>query len=92
MRLAIAVNELICNAIEHGLIQTTAPELWVTVRTTGKELQLVVKDNGPGIAGEQSERKQIKGQGLILKLLHKLNGTIHYSNDPGCTATITVSI
>ncbi len=92
MRLAIVLNELICNSIEHGLTQSVTPELSITVKQYERELELVVKDNGPGITDQQLESESIKGQGLILKLLHKMNGTIQYRNDQGCIATVNVRI
>jgi len=92
MRLAIVLNELICNSIEHGLTQSETPELFVVVKRYEKELELVVKDNGPGITEALMESESIKGQGLIKKLLQKMNGTILYSNDLGCTATVKVNL
>lgn len=90
MRLAIALNELLCNAIEHGLSQSDMPELTVVVTRSGDALELIVRDNGPGITDRQLRSATIKGQGLITKLLHKVKGSIRYSNDNGCVATICV--
>ena len=91
MRLAIALNELMCNAIEHGLAQSNAPALTVSVKQLEKGVELVVRDNGPG-SDQQLPSNAIKGQVLITKLLHKVGGTIHYRNDGGCIATINVSL
>lgn len=92
MRLAIALNELICNAIEHGLLQSETPELRVWVKRSEKKLELIVRDNGPGFTEEHLQANATNGQGLIVKLLHKMNGTIHYSNDQGCIATVHVEL
>jgi two-component sensor histidine kinase len=92
MRLAIVLNELICNSIEHALTQSETPQLFVSVRQHENELELIVRDNGPGITEELMESESIKGQGLIQKLLQKMNGKVRYSNDQGCTVTIKVSL
>ena len=92
MRLAIALNELICNAIEHGLLQSETPELTVSVKRSEQQLELIVRDNGPGFTEQHLQANSINGQGLIVKLLHKVNGTIRYSNDQGCVATVHVDL
>ena len=92
MRLAIALNELICNAIEHGLLQSETPELRVWLKRSEKKLELIVRDNGPGFTEQHLQANSTNGQGLIVKLLHKMNGTIHYSNDQGCVATVHVEL
>lgn len=92
MRLAITLNELLCNAIEHSLLQADNPRLGVSVKQWGKKVELIVRDNGPGISEQQIQSQKIKGQGLIAKLLHKVNGTIQYRNEDGCVATVAVSI
>ncbi len=91
LRLAIALNELMCNAIEHGLVCSDKPQLVVSVKRSGKTIELIVQDNGPGIEEQQIHSKTVKGQGLIVKLLSKVDGTIHYRNENGCVATITVN-
>jgi len=90
MRLAIVLNELICNAIEHGLNQSKTPELSVFVRKRESGIELIVKDNGPGITEQQLESQTVKGKELIIKLLHKINGSIRYSNENGCRVTVTL--
>lgn len=91
MRLAIVLNELICNAIEHGLININMPELVVCVTKNKSGIELIVKDNGPGITQQQAESVEVKGQHLIAKLLQKMNGTIRYNNDNGCEVTVKVN-
>lgn len=89
IRLTIALNELICNSIEHGLVQVTEPELSISLTKDDHGIQLVVRDNGPGIS-EQLLTVQTKGQQLIQKLLRKIDGSVQYSNDKGCIATVSV--
>lgn len=92
MRLAIVLNELLCNAIEHGLESIEEPELFVSVKQIGTRIQLRVQDNGKGIVNEPIETNTVKGHGLILKLLNKIKGTIEYRNENGCIATVEIPL
>jgi two-component sensor histidine kinase len=92
MRLAIALNELMCNAIEHALPHVEFPELSVSVRRYGTKIELVVRDNGPGIEEKHIRSGSVKGQSLIAKLLYKVDGSIQYRNDNGCVAIVGVTI
>lgn len=92
MRLAISLNELLCNAVEHGLIHSQTPELFVSVKQSGKKIEMCVRDNGPGIEEQQIRSKAIKGQELIAKLLQKVGGTVTYHNDNGCVAIVGIRI
>jgi len=92
MRLAIVLNELVCNAVEHGLPHSTNPELSISVQQKGHQLQLVVKDNGPGIQLSGAEKQDKKGVGLIEKLLQNLDGILTYRNDGGCIATVLIKL
>lgn len=91
IRLAIVLNELVCNAIEHGLNQVNDPELQVLVKQEGKYLKMIVKDNGTGITFA-SMNNDTKGIVLIRKLLQYLGGALTFSNDNGCTATVHVKL
>lgn len=90
MRLAIVLNELVCNAIEHGLASVDDPELLVVVKQERSDLFLIVKDNGIGIPEKFIRTTKTKGLSLIGKLLHKINGTIIFRNEGGCIAEVIV--
>lgn len=92
MRLAIVLNELVCNAVEHGLPQSNDPELMISIHKQEHELQLVIKDNGSGIQSSEAGKKDKKGVGLIEKLLQNLDGTLSYKNENGCVATVRIKI
>ncbi len=92
MKLAIVLNELICNAVEHGLQQVVNPELTILVCQRGPELDLVVKDNGPGTLFTEVDQQDKKGVGLIGKLLQSLNGVVTYKNENGCVAIVRIKI
>lgn len=92
MRLAIVLNELICNAIEHGLADIAKPKLTITLKNYDRELILRVSDNGPGLPEEILESKSVKGRDLITKLLSAIDGTITYRNANGCVAEVIIAI
>ncbi|MBM7825770.1 two-component sensor histidine kinase [Arcanobacterium pluranimalium] len=77
--LAVVLNEVISNAIEHGLVKGGKVE--VNAERLGERLFVQVRDNGSGIS------EQGPGGGLgtqIVKTLvnGELNGTIEWSNNP----------
>jgi two-component system, sensor histidine kinase PdtaS len=90
MRLAIVLNELVCNVIEHGLENNTAPELAVSVKRKQKSIHLIVKDNGMGISDQSIQTIHAKGLSLIEKLLQKIGGSISFKNDQGCVVEVIV--
>lgn len=92
MRLAIVLNELVCNAIEHGLQDVNNPELLVSVQKEGNLLKMIVRDNGAGIKLNSIDAYDTKGVGLITKLLQYLGGKLTYSNKEGCIATVQLTI
>lgn len=92
MRLAIVLNELLCNAIEHGLEGVQNPEIHVSVFQNNNKITLIVKDNGSGIVDQLTQSSNTKGLGLIPKLLKKVNGTIDHYNEGGCVAKIMVNV
>lgn len=92
MRMAIVLNELICNAIEHGLTNVENPRLAISLKLRGNNLVLTVRDNGPGLPEELLQSKSVKGRDLVVKLLSPIDGTIAYRNEDGCVAEVTVAL
>lgn len=92
MRLAIVLNELICNAIEHAFVDIPNPALTIVVKRTDHQLEMLVKDNGPGISNLEHNPDAIKGRSLIRKLLYKLDGTVDYRNEEGCAVSVTIKV
>jgi two-component sensor histidine kinase len=92
MRLAIVLNELICNAIEHGLPNMDNPKLAISLKRDEGKLILMVSDNGPGLPKNMLESKSVKGRDLITKLLSTIDGTIAYRNANGCVAEVVIAL
>ncbi|WP_341902387.1 tetratricopeptide repeat protein [Fluviicola taffensis] len=92
MRLAIVLNELVCNAVEHGLEHVEDAELQISVIQKQKRIHLTISDNGTGISEEYLQKSNTKGLNLIGKLLQKINGSIDFKNQNGCTAEVVVQL
>jgi two-component sensor histidine kinase/Tfp pilus assembly protein PilF len=90
MRIAIVLNELICNAIEHGLTGVTKPLLAISLKRHEDKVVLTVKDNGPGLPEALLRSKTVKGRDIISKLLSSINGVITYHNENGCKVEVIV--
>lgn len=97
--LALVINELVTNAVEHGL-----EECGGTVRLTarrdqagsGELLRVAVEDDGVGLPQEQLLSQQVtEGLGLqiVRTLVHsELGGTISWAARPGGGTCVNVEI
>ncbi len=91
MRIAIVLNELICNAIEHGLTGVTKPVLTISLKRHDDDVVLTVHDNGPGLPETLLQSKTVKGRDIISKLLSSINGVITYRNENGCKVEVIIA-
>ncbi|WP_343606169.1 tetratricopeptide repeat protein [Fluviicola sp.] len=92
IRLGIVLNELVCNAIEHGLEDNANPELHISMTSDPQTIRLTVKDNGSGLPEDFPNSSNAKGLKLIRKLLHKINGTIDITNENGCKVSVIIKL
>ncbi|MGH9197251.1 MAG: histidine kinase dimerization/phosphoacceptor domain -containing protein, partial [Acidimicrobiia bacterium] len=90
--LALAVNELLQNAVEHAF--GDRPEGHVEIRLAQREgaLVLQVQDNGTGLPANFDP---MAGDDLGLKIVHALvsedlGGSLTFTNETGTTVTITI--
>lgn len=103
--LALVINEVVANAVEHGLAgETGTVTLGCQHRCSeGQEHSIIVtvQDSGPGISAEKIRELEGTGGGTglgtqIVKTLvaSELNGTIHWSLAPegGTLVTIEAAI
>lgn len=91
MRIAIVLNELICNAIEHGLTGVTKPVLVISLKRHDNNVVLTVHDNGPGLPEALLRSKTVKGRDIIGKLLSSIDGVITYRNENGCKVEVIIA-
>ncbi len=71
--LALILNELLTNAIKHGVGRKTDGEITIGLRCHGPDIVLSVEDNGPGFEMTAS-RRYASGLGLVRGLAGQLGG------------------
>lgn len=104
-RLSVIVNNLVSNAIKYRDPAKHHNDLLVKASLSPTELQLIVRDNGIGIAPEYmprifemffraTERSEGAGLGLYIvkETVDKLRGTIEVASSLGGHTTFTVTL
>ncbi len=88
--LALVVNELATNAIKYAIGDNPVLVIDVTISATDDDIQMVVKDNGPGYSEAVKAQKAYKtGLELVANLVEKnLGGTVTLTNDGGATVIV----
>jgi PAS domain S-box-containing protein len=71
--LALILNELITNAVKHGL-QGQSGEIRVGLKKNGGDFELYVEDDGPGFT--PASRKHSSGLSLVQALARQLKGKL----------------
>jgi two-component sensor histidine kinase len=81
--LALALNELVTNAVRHGFPDHRAGTLAVRLASGGDRIRLEVEDNGIGIASTQLPNKVIgSGRSIVHALVKdELDGSVDYHSD-----------
>jgi signal transduction histidine kinase len=92
----LTLQPLVENAIKHAFNPRTAPGLLViTARVDGGELQLEVRDDGPGAAPQPAAAGHGLGLATVarrLALLHGDRGRLQVDTAPGAGFTVRVSL
>jgi two-component sensor histidine kinase/PAS domain-containing protein len=90
--LALGINELIQNSIEHGFIGRREGVIGVDMATTKDAYQIEIWDNGIGLPPDFSQRGSSSLGLQIIKTLveHDLGGTFRLYSENGTHACITV--
>jgi len=92
LHIGLLINELITNALKHGLKDKENPLLEVSLHNNDSLIKLRVKDNGPGL-NENMNIDQIKSYGmkLINKLVtRQLEGELIYNYEKGAIFTVKI--
>lgn len=88
--LGLIVNELISNSLKYAFPDKKEGEITVTMKKLEKELELIVRDDGIGMAKE-FDLKNLKSLGLkLVRTLveNQLNGSVNLDNTNGTKFTI----
>jgi two-component sensor histidine kinase len=84
--LALILNELLTNAVKYGL-RDGRGAISVVLDRQGDELELVVKDEGPGIMQDAPERRA-SGLGLVRGLCRQIGGRLDIGNQGGARCAV----
>lgn len=90
MPLGLLVNEIITNSFKYAYKEVARPSLHITLNDQGKQLNLEIRDNGPGIPEQQT--KPGFGQKLIKALSGQLKATYAVRNDQGAVYQFTIPV
>jgi two-component sensor histidine kinase/CheY-like chemotaxis protein len=87
---ALLLNELISNALNHGIDASGQGTLWVTLTNLdGNYVKLLVEDDGPGLPQELDLYKEKSFGMLLLKTLsEQLEGKITYEKTERCSFSL----
>ncbi|HVT30445.1 MAG TPA: PAS domain S-box protein [Lacipirellulaceae bacterium] len=89
MPLALILNELLTNAVKHGLDGREGGNIRVAFTVEQSEQTLVVKDDGPGFEMQDSScRKKSSGLGLVAALARQIGGSFEVKNADGACCTV----
>jgi two-component sensor histidine kinase len=81
MPLALILNELLTNAVKHGLQGRDEGEIKVRLRKEAQTFVLSVEDGGPGFELGEARRRS-SGIGLIMGLARQLGGSFEVEREP----------
>jgi signal transduction protein with GAF and PtsI domain len=88
--LALAVNELLQNALEHAFVGRSEGHVVVSVRRAPHELVLEVQDDGVGLSSDSS--RQLGLEIVETLVCEDLRGEWSLVGDEGTTARITIPL
>ncbi|HET9931884.1 MAG TPA: histidine kinase dimerization/phosphoacceptor domain -containing protein [Polyangiaceae bacterium] len=87
----LIVNELLTNAFKHAFDADREGRIWLRFRGDDKLLELLVEDNGRGMAGaEPGTRAEVGlGLGLVATLAEQLDAALDCDSGPGTRLRLT---
>jgi PAS domain S-box-containing protein len=88
MPLALILNELLTNAVKHGMNGGEKGTIRVRLAREGDGFRLVVEDDGPGF-DLTSVRSRSSGLGLVQGLARQLRAEFEVTRDPGTRCTLS---
>jgi two-component sensor histidine kinase len=92
--LALALAELVHNALEHAFAPETGGLVQVVLERTDRELVLTVRDNGCGLApGFDPRRSTSMGFSIVRTLVEEdLRGTLNTTSDNGTVVSLRIPL
>lgn len=82
----LMINELISNSLEHAFLDGKKGEVKIAMRSVGKEIELIISDDGIGFPEDLDFRNtKSLGMQIVTALVRQLAGTIELSRVEGTT-------
>jgi PAS domain S-box-containing protein len=91
MPLALIMNELLTNAVKHGMNGSGAGTIRIGLCEEGGAYRLWVKDCGAGFDFTPARRKRSSGLGLVEGLARQLGGGLKVEREGGAVCTVSFS-
>ncbi len=85
--LGLILNELITNACKYAFAGKDNGHINIAINKQGKDYQLIVKDNGSGLAADFHQKNSM-GLRLVTNLSKQLGGAAKFENDSGTVVTV----
>lgn len=83
----LVVNELVTNALKHGIVPAGGGTVTVGLETQPSLLLLTVHDTGGGFSADEPESTSL-GLGIVRSVLKKYRATLGVSADEGTLVTV----
>jgi two-component sensor histidine kinase len=91
-RVSLVAAELVANAVRHAL-EGRAGRLHVSLKASGDEVALMVRDDGPGMRPGAATSGTGLGSGIVSELVSRAGGTIAVETGPaGTTVQVTLPL
>jgi PAS domain S-box-containing protein len=91
MPLALILNELLTNAVKHGINGGGGGTVHVELREDDEALVLRVRDHGPGFNLQTSSARS-SGLGLVMGLAHQAGGRFDVSSVDGACCSVRLPV
>ena len=88
--ISLTVNELITNSIKHAFAGRSDNRILVSAHNDGKNIELIVADNGNGFAGQNPVHSTSLGLTLIRGIVSDMDGTFDMDGTDGCCSRIVI--
>lgn len=85
--LGLIINEMITNSLKYAFKENTKGSLNVSLKDEGKELKLIISDNGVGFEAENI-RDDSFGTTMIKALTRQLKGKLITDSHNGTNSTL----
>lgn len=87
----LIINELVTNSLRHAFTDRSPGTIWVSLRESGGQVSLTIRDDGVGFQGDDRVKSGSFGLTLVESLVRQLKGTLHMEGKEGSVITVMFS-